>query len=287
MIVMTGANGRLGRSVAQMIAKRGASGEVTLTTRDPAKIADLTALGFKTVQADFADRESMRAAFEGATVALMISMPGPIEERIPLHRNAFDAAKDARVGRLIYTSRVNPTYESLYPFAEIHAFSEGYLKAIGLTTTIVRNNEYVENVVKIISGAKDPSKLMLPGATGKVPYIAMADIAEILTILLLEDGHAGKTYELNGPEALSRSDIAKIVTDATGRPTTALPITGEEFGQFMQDQGRPAFVVEMVKGLHAAIDAGEFAKVWPDAAELLRRPTQSPQDYLRKTFASA
>jgi NAD(P)H dehydrogenase (quinone) len=284
MIVMTGANGRLGRSVARMIARRGAAREVKLATRDPAKIADLTALGFTAVQADFADRKSMRAAFDGASAALMISMPGPVGERIPLHRNAFDAAADARVGRFIYTSRVNPSHESLYPFAEIHAFSEDYLRSSGLTTTIARNNEYVENVVKIIGSAKDPTQLMLPGATGKVPYIAVADIAEILALLLLEDGHAGKVYELNGPEALSRSEIAEIVTQASGRRTIALPVSGEEFGEFMREQGRPPFVVEMVKGLHAAIDAGEFATVWPDAAQLLGRPAQSPREYLHKAF---
>jgi NAD(P)H dehydrogenase (quinone) len=285
MFVMTGANGRLGRTVAEMIARRGAAERVTLVTRDPSKVADLTAKGFKAVRADFADKESMRAAFAGATAALMISMPGPVEERKPLHRNAFDAAKEAKLGRLVYTSRVNPTYESLYPFAPVHAYSEEYLAALGLTTTIARNNEYTENVVKIIGGAKDPTKLLLPGATGKVPYIAVADVAEILAKLLLEDGHAGKVYELNGPDPVGRDDIAEIVGEATGRPTVALPITGEEFGQFTKEQGRPPFVVEMVIGLHAAIDAGEFEKVWPDAAQLLGRQPQSARDFLRAAFA--
>jgi uncharacterized protein YbjT (DUF2867 family) len=101
---------------------------------------------------------------------------------------------------------------------------------------------------------------------------------------LLEDGHAGKVYELNGPEALSRSEIAEIVTQASGRRSIALPVSGEEFGEFMREQGRPPFVVEMVKGLHAAIDAGEFATVWPHAAQLLRRPTQSAREYLHKAF---
>ena len=287
MIVMTGANGRLGRLVAKMLVKRGAVSQVTLTSRDPAKITDLAALGFRTVRADFSDPESMHAAFTGATTVLMISMPGPIEERIPRHRNAFDAAKAARVGRLIYTSRVNPSYESLYPFAKIHAFSESYLKSTGLITTIVRNNEYIENIVKLIREVKDPGKLKLPGATGKVAYIAVDEIAEILATLLLEDGHAGKIYELNGPEAISRSDIASLVSEATKRPTVAASITREEFAQFLKGQGRPPFVVEMVKGLFDAIDAGEFAKVWPDAPQLLGRPTQSPREYFHRAFAAA
>lgn len=286
MFVMTGANGRLGRLVATMLAKLGFADQVTLTTRDPAKVADLAALGFKAVRADFSDTASMRAAFSGAKAALMISMPGPVEERVPLHRNAFDAAKEAKLGRLVYTSRVHPTHDSLYPFAGIHAFSEDYLNSIGLPTTISRHNEYVENVVKIINGAKDPSQLMLPGAVGKVPYIAVAEIAEILAKLLVDDGHIGKVYELNGPEAIGRSDIAEIVAAASGRPTVALPVTREDFGQFMKDQGRPAYIVEMVMGLYDAIDAGEFAKVWPDAPKLLGRPTQSARDFLHKAFAA-
>jgi NAD(P)H dehydrogenase (quinone) len=287
MIVMTGANGRLGRLVAKILADRGAAGQVTLTSREPEKIADLAALGFRAMRADFSDPQSMCAPFTDATTVLMISMPGPVEERIPCHRNAFDAAKAARVGRLIYTSRVNPTYESLYPYAKVHAFSEGYLKAIALTTTIVRNNEYIENVVKLIREAKLPGRLMLPGTTGKVAYIALHDIAEILATLLLEDGHAGKTYELNGPEAISRSDIARLVSEATKRPTVAAPITREEFSQFLKDQGRPAFLVEMVKGLCDAIDAGEFAQVRPDARQLLGRQPRSPREYFRDVFAAA
>jgi NAD(P)H dehydrogenase (quinone) len=177
MIVMTGANGRLGRAIAKALARRGAAPRVTLLSRDPSKLADLAALGFKTGRADFADPASLPTAFAGATTALISSVPGPIPERIPLHRNAFDAAQQAHVGRLIYTSRVNPAADSLYPFAEIHAFSEGYLKTTGLPTTIVRNNEYMENITKIVSGAKDPGKLLLPGATGGVAYIALTDIA--------------------------------------------------------------------------------------------------------------
>lgn len=285
MLVMTGANGQLGRLVAKELAKRGAASRTRLATRDPDKVADLVALGFQSVRADFSDRDSMRAAFDGAEAALMISMPGPIEQRIPRHRNAFDAVKDAGVGRLVYTSRVNPTRESLYPFAGIHVFSEEYMAELGLTTTIVRNNEYMENIVGVVKASKDPTKLMLPGATGKVAYIAVADIAEILAKLLLEDGHAGKVYELNGPEAISRDDIAALIAEATNRPTIALPIDGEEFAQIMQERGLPPFLVEMGKGLHKTIDAGEFAKVWPDAPMLLGRPTQNPRDFIRKAFA--
>lgn len=99
--VVTGAGGRLGRAVAQALHKAGAVGDVALTSRDPASIADLAKLGFATAKADFADADSLSAAFADATEVLMISVPGPIEKRIPLHSACIDAAKAAGVGRIV------------------------------------------------------------------------------------------------------------------------------------------------------------------------------------------
>ena len=287
MIVMTGANGRLGRLVAKALARRGAAEQVLLGTRDPGKIADLAALGFKTARIDFSDLGSMRAAFADAATVLMISMPGPIPLRIPLHRSALEAVKLAGVGRLVYTSRVNPLKESLYPFAPIHVFSEGYINEIGVPATILRNNEYVENIGWLVKAAATSGKLVLPGAVGRVPYMAVADIAEITAKVLIEDGHTGKTYELNGPEALHRSEIAVRISDAAKRPVEAVPITRDEYGKFMEDHGRPPFVVEMLKGFYEAIDAGEFAEVHPDAPRLLGHPTQSIGEFISRIVAAA
>lgn len=284
--IVTGANGRLGRAVAQALLKAGAAGQVTLTSRDPASIADLAKLGFATARADFADGDSMVTAFAGATDVLMISVPGPIEQRIPLHRGCIDAAKAAGVGRIVYTSRVYPADTSLYPFAAIHAFTERYLAASGLATTIVRNNEYIENLLPTLAEAATTGRLIMPGVHGKVPHIAVADIAEILAKLLLEQGHNGRTYELNGPIALSRSEIAGLVATAAGRPVIAAPATREEFGEIRRQQGRPPFMVEMAMGLFDAVDAGEFAQVWPDAELLLGRRQQSLSDTISESVKS-
>jgi NAD(P)H dehydrogenase (quinone) len=285
MIVMTGANGRLGRLIAQALVRRGAVDRVTLATRDPAKIADLVALGFRATRADFGDPASLHAAFSGASSVLMISMPGPVEARIPLHRNAFDALKAAGVGRVLYTSRVNPAPQSLYPFAPVHVFSESYLRSTGLPSTILRNSEYVENIGWLVKRAAESGQLILPGRKGRVSYMGVADIAEITARVLIEDGHAGKTYELNGPEALSRDEIAALIAAATGRAIEVVPISRDDYGDFMRNHGRPPFVVEMLRGFYEAIDADEFAAVWPDAERLLGRPAATVADFVRRMVA--
>lgn len=287
MIVVTGANGRLGRLVSRALHAMGASDRVVLGSREPDKIADLAALGFRTARIDFADPDGMAAALAGAQTALMISMPGPIEQRVPLHRNAIAAAARAGIGRLVYTSRVNPVPESLYPFAPIHVMSEAEIAASGVPATILRNSEYVQNIAWLIKAAAQSGELILPGASGAVAYTAVTDIAEIIAKVVLEDGHAGQTYEINGPDALTRDEIAALIAQVAGRPVKALPITRDEYGAFMEANGRPAFVVDMLKGFYQAIDAGEFANVRPDAERLLGRKPRTIAQFIGETLAQA
>jgi NAD(P)H dehydrogenase (quinone) len=280
MIVVTGANGRLGRFVAHQLAQQGRADKVMLTSRNPDQIADLAELGFRTVAADFADVASLKKAFAGATTLLMISVPGPMDVRMPLHRNCVDAARSANIDRLVYTSRVNPSLDSLYPFAKIHAFTEAHIKASGLTYTIVRNSEYIENISGAIAEAANTGKLILPGASGRVAHISVVDIAKILASLLIGEGHANKTYELNGPEALNRDEIASLLAHVIQQPVVATPISREDFGALRKSQGRPPFMVDMAMGLFEAIDASEFAKVWPDAELLLGRAPTSVREHI-------
>jgi NAD(P)H dehydrogenase (quinone) len=214
----------------------------------------------------------------------MISMPGPVEVRIPLHRAAFDAARDVGIGRLVYTSRVAPSPQSLYPFAPVHAFSEEYIETTGIPTTLIRNNEYVENIQFLLDAALKTGKLMMPGASGKVPYISVENIAEIIAKIVLEEGHAGQIYELNGPEALCRSDIADLLSATIRKPIEVAAVGPDEYSRFIESLGYPPFLVEMVKGLYKAIDAGEFAKIWPDAPRLLGRPTRSVAEYIHSIY---
>lgn len=285
MIAITGANGRLGRLVASELARLNMIGEVVLTSRDPSKLDDLAALGFQTAYADFGDVQSMRSVFERVDTALMISMPGPVEERIPRHRNCVDAARDVGVGRLVYTSRVNPTLDSLYPFAEIHADTETYLKESGLTTTIIRNSEYLENIVPAIRDATKSGELIMPGAIGKVPHVAVTEIAEVLARVLVNKGHGNQIYELNAPEAMSRDDIAALIAMVAKRSVMGVPASAGEFGEIRRVQGRPQFMVEMAIGLFKAVDAGEFAKVWPDMETLLGRRPHSVREFILKDLA--
>jgi NAD(P)H dehydrogenase (quinone) len=280
MIVVTGASGQLGRAIALALAERVSPGSVRLATRDPGKIADLAAKGFKTAEADFDRPETLERAFAGADTVLIISGDAPNDVRIRQHRRAIDAAKAAGVGRVVYTSFINISSESLFPFAAIHADSEAYLKASGLPFTILRNGQYAENIN--LSSAKASGKLASPGLRGKVAYITRADIAAATAAVLSGESHAGKTYELTGPEALDLTQVAEVLGGAWGKPVEAVEIGAEDFSGVLASYGLPPFLAKAVTGVHLATGAGEYAVVSDDAAKLARRPIEPVSAWLKR-----
>ncbi len=282
MIVVTAASGRLGRAVAAEIQKRVKPSEVRLAARSPEKIADLAAQGFPTVRGDYADRASLDKAFAGAHVVLLISGVSANEQRIQEHRNAIDAARAARVKRVVYTSYGNPTPASLFPFAAIHGDTEAYLKASGLEYTILRNGPYAANLDGPLTQSKTNDLLASPAADAKVAYITHADAAAAAVGALLGAGHEGKTYEVTGPEAVTLHDIGAVLSTARGTKVNVAKSALADLRAYFQSLKMPLFLVEALVGSSAATAAGEYAKVTGDAAKLAGRPTQSMREYVKK-----
>ena len=68
-----------------------------------------------------------------------------------------------------------------------------------------------------------------PAGEGRVAAVAQDDIADAATAVLLDPGaHAGATYSLTGPRALSMNDVAGTLTAELGRPVSYQNETIEE-----------------------------------------------------------
>lgn len=281
MITITGASGQLGRELTKALEQRVAPSKVRLGTRNPEKIAAAAASGFQTAPVDFDDIESMKWAFDGSEVVFIICGDTSNDIRISQHRRAIDAAKAAGVGRVVYTSFVNPKKESLFPFAAVHEDSETYLKASGLNYTFLRNNHYAENLNKALEVAKSTGTLSLPGAHGKVAYICRADVAAATAGVLTAAGHDNKSYELTGSAALDLSEVAGMASSAWEKPIVARDMDPDAYRDVLAKRGLPAFAIDAQVGIRMAAGAGEYCEVTPDASALAGRQLVSFADHLK------
>jgi len=285
MILVTGANGHLGRLVVNNLLETSPKG-LSVSVRDPEKAADLAAKGVTVHKADYEDVESLKAAFAGVDTLVFISADSPVvETRIKQHRNVVDAAKAVGVKRVLYTSFLDLSADAKFPFTPIHVDTEAYIKASGLGWTMLHPSIYAD--VALAQQAVQTGVLATAAGAGSVSYIAREDIARATAAAALKPENGNTVYELTGPESVHYPDFAQIVSRVSGKPVQFKALTFEELAENLKKAGLPDFVVAIVTGLQEDIAVGRFSKVSNDVAALTGRPADDLETVLRRELGKS
>ena len=115
-------------------------------------------------------------------------------------------------------------------------------------------------------------------------YIDVRDIAVIAAKALTTDLHAGKTYELNGPEALSAADVAGKISRLVGRSVQYVDIPAEAQRKSLRGVGMPEWQVNALLELQEYYTQGNGAEVDGLVEELLGRPAIRMDEYLAENL---
>jgi NAD(P)H dehydrogenase (quinone) len=267
-IVVCGATGRLGGRVARRLAEAGVAQR--LLVRDPARAPSLE--GADVAVAEYRDRDAVRRALEGAGVVLMVS-GSESPDRVQQHRAFIDAAADAGAGHVVYTSFVGAAPDSVFTLARDHWATEEHLRASGLSWTFLRDNLYADFLPMMVG---EDGVIRGPGGDGRAAVVVQDDIADAAVGVLRDPApHAGRTYDLTGPEALSFAEMAQIITAATGRAVRYHDETLEEAYASRARYGAPDWQVEAWVSTYTSVAAGELAAVSPAIEQLTGRPATS------------
>lgn len=277
-LVVTGASGHLGRRVVELLAAKGAP-DLIAATRTPEKLSGLA--GVEVRKADFSDAASLDAAFAGADRVLIIStdridVPGL---RIQQHRAAVEAAKRAGVKRILYTSMLNPD-RSFIPFAPDHLETERAIEQSGVEFTILRVSWYAENLLATLAGPLTTGKWYSAAGNGRIAYIPREDVARAAAAALASSGGANQRLDITGAELLTVPEIAKIVSEVTGKPIEVVPVSEEELEKGLAAAGMPPFVIPIVIGTERNIRAGNFDVQSDAVLRMTGKAPQSLRDFL-------
>lgn len=276
MIIVTGATGKLGRSVVHQLVRRMPAQEIGVSVRDPGQAGDLASAGVRVRRGDFADPESLADAFEGVTQLFMVSSNASAYGGDPLsqHRNAIDAARATGARRIVYTSQIAASPSSLFPPAVDHAATEEMLRTSGLRWTALRHGFYAASSMMSIGGGIKDGVVEMP-ADGPIAWTAHDDLAEADAAVLADEGRfEGPTPPLTASVAHDLSGLAAVLADVLGRPVDRRVITDEELAERLAARGVPQSAVAISHGLYDAARRGEFDKADPTLEQLIgRRPT--------------
>jgi NAD(P)H dehydrogenase (quinone) len=274
LIVVSGSTGRLGGRVARRLTDAGLA--LRLIVRDRARAPELP--GAEVAVAEYGDRDAMRAALEGADTVLMVSA-SETPDRVRRHGNFVGAAAAAGVGRLVYTSFVGAAPDSVFTLARDHWATEELIRASGVPFTFLRDNLYADFLTFMVG---DDGVIRGPGGDGRAAVVAQDDIADAAAAVLRDPvPHAGATYDLTGPAALSFAEMAATLTEVTGRAVEYHDETLPEAYASRAAYGAPDWQVDAWVSTYTAVAAGELAGVSPAVEQLTGHPATSLEQLLR------
>lgn len=227
--LVVGATGMVGSEICTRLMAQGkAVRALVRSTSDPAKVSHLKALGIETMQGDLRNRASLEAACRGVETVMTTasSMPftyKPGENDIRTtdlagEMSLIDAAKAAKVRHFVYTS-FSGNLDLDFPLRNAKRAVERYLKASGLTYTILRPSCFMEVWLSPAVGfdAANAKAVIYGDGTKPLSWITTRDVAAFAVASLENPAARNATLELGGPEALTPLQVVKIFEEAQGR----------------------------------------------------------------------
>jgi uncharacterized protein YbjT (DUF2867 family) len=277
MILITGASGTVGRAVLTEVARSGQKHRVMYRSKqDAAKDPAET----EAVIADFKDTTSLASALRGVESIYLVC--SPIPDLVELEGNAIAAAEAAGVRRIVLNSALGAgDYAKSFP--SWHRKVEDKLKATKMAHCILRPNSFMQNVLTYYAPSIRAQGAFF-GAMGnaRTSYVDVRDIAAVAAKALQGGEHDGKTYELNGPEALTYSEVAQKISQHAGIAARYVDIPVEAQRKAMLDQGMPEWQVTALLELQEYYTGGKGGTVDGVLEGLLGRPPITMDQFLKQ-----
>ncbi|ALM82197.1 hypothetical protein ASB57_03790 [Bordetella sp. N] len=283
--MVTGVTGVLGRATLQGVLRATPAVQIAGLARDPAKVADLAQLGIDIRRGDYYDSKSLRAAFRGITRLLFVSATA-FSERMDQHCNVIQAAREAGVRHVIYTSiqRKPGSPLRISRVTESDILTEEALATSGMDYTILRNNVYLDYLPFMVGSDALTRGVRVPGGKGAAALVSRADLSEAAAAVLTQPGHVGKVYTLGAGSAFSLPDVASALTALSGHDVDYVNLSTSAFVRERVAAGMPEAAANFLSEWIEAIGSGEFEETTGDMERLIGRPPSGYLQFLRAAY---
>lgn len=282
MIAITGASGQLGRLVINELLKSLPSTEIIAVVRNPEKVTDLAETGITIRQGDYSKPETLPAAFADTDKLLLISS-SEVGQRTPQHANVIEAAKQAQVKLLAYTSLLHADSSPL-PLATEHLQTEQLLAESGLPHVILRNGWYTENYTASVGPALQYGVVMGCAKNGQISSAARADYAAAAAKVLLSENQQGKVYELAGDKAYTLDQFARKISQQSGKPVSYQNMSEADFTEALKRAGLPDPLALLLAESDTGASRGGLFDNSHSLSSLIGRSTTSYVDSIRQAL---
>jgi uncharacterized protein YbjT (DUF2867 family) len=197
--------------------------------------------------------------------------------------NAVWAARQAGVERVVRLSAISAAHDAPTRSGRLHALADHELQASGMSWTVLRPHWFMQNLLHDARGIADRGAFSFNAGAGRLAMVDVRDVADVAASILAAppQRHAGRTYTLSGPEAISFADVARRITAVLGRPVDYAPVSDGVQRGLLLDQGAPPWIADMLVEYGQAYADGFGEVTSDDVRDVLGRPPRDVDDFLR------
>ncbi len=262
-IAVTTPTGNVGREVVHLLVRAGLRPRVLV--RDPARLDPRVRGHVDAVAVDLTDGAAVVAATAGVEALFWVSPStfagDPVAEHARLGSHAARAVTTHRIARVVFQSSVGA--ERRHGAGEIDglARTEELLDATGAAVTHLRCGYFFTNLLLDLDAVRSGVVRVVLPPDRPMPWVAPRDVAEAAVLRLLRPGRSGREVQaVHGPADLTWTEVARIVSDATGHPLRVDRVGDGDMRAALRGGGLPDGAVEAILGMSTGLRDGFVAE---------------------------
>ncbi len=265
IILVTGATGKQGGSVARHLLADGWSVRALTRSPDKPEANQLKELGAEIIQGDLDNPSTLEPAVSGVYGVFSVQQywGKGVDVEVKEGMALVDAAKKTGVAHFIYSSVGGAERKTGIPFYESKFQIETYVKKSNLKWTILRPTYFMENLLA--------SEMLDNIYNGNFPFpletemsmqlLAVDDIGAMVTLMFNNpDIFIGKAIELAGDE-VTGTQMAEVLSKVIGKTVTYQEIPVESLHQVSADY---EMMFDWMNRRGYAADIESLQKMLPD-----------------------
>ena len=290
--LVTGASGKLGTIIIDTLLQALEPSNIIAGLHNMKNASKFKSKKIETRHVDYSNKDTCQKAFEGVDKLFFISsIPGQSVSRQDQHKNVIEAAIDAKVKHLFYTSLINCQLNES-AIAEDHKYTEDLLRDLTseqpkkerMKYSIIRNNWYLENEKELLKAFQKKKCCYIPKGDSKVGWALERDYGEAAAHVFTDD-NAKMIYEFTG-KPRSYKELAKAFLDVSGVKCDVQEMEKDEYLEALKKLGLKGDVLSGVEGMYDDIANGYLNYPYYDLKTALEHEITPFEDSVKEVLNS-
>jgi uncharacterized protein YbjT (DUF2867 family) len=277
-ILIVGATGCVGRELVKQFAASGK--RVRALVRNESKAVNIKHLA-DPVFGDLMAPATLEPAFKNVERVFVLAPPiGEAQET--MERNAFNAAVQAGVKRIVHLSSYAATFGEGYPYI-VHAANEKLLASLNVDWTVLRPTRFMPYTPFVWKSIFQRGLLLERAGDGAMTIIDPEDIAAVGILALTTDGHEGQKYELTSEDFFSTRQLGEMLSKVLNKKLTVFDGGTEELRSALIENGAPGEYAPIMSHYFDSVTEGRW-KVTNTVGQVLGRKPRSYARWLERNL---